>query len=72
MTPGALRLEDASVYIGLEPGSRWLLERDCPVAKCDIRKPGSARPVWVWRVLDLDAFLAERLVPAGHDSKFGY
>ena len=71
MTPGALRLEQASVYLGLTPSSRWLLEQDCPVPRCDIRKPGSARPVWVWRVVDLDRFLEERLVAPGHFSSFG-
>lgn len=62
---GAFRLESASLYLDLEEGSRWLLEPDCPIPRCDIRKPGSAKPMWRWRKVDLDAFLASRLVQPG-------
>jgi hypothetical protein len=65
---GALRLQDASCYLGMEPGSRWLDEPDCPVPYVDIRKPGAARAQKRWRVVDLDAFLAARLVKPGHDN----
>ena len=65
MTPGALRLREASQYIGLGERSDWLLEADCPVPRCDIRRPGAGKPVWVWRKLDLDAFLESRLVRPG-------
>jgi hypothetical protein len=65
MEPGALRLREASRYIGLGDASDWLLEPDCPVARCDIRKPGAARPVWVWLKRDLDAFLDSRRVEPG-------
>lgn len=62
---GAFPLREASVYIGLEPGSDWLLEPDCPVPRCDIRRPGAGRPVWRWRRAALDAFLASREVAPG-------
>jgi hypothetical protein len=63
MEQGALTQREASVYLGLEPGSRWL--DDAPVPRCDIRKPGSSRPVWRWRRADLEAFLASRVVAPG-------
>jgi hypothetical protein len=50
-------------------GEDWL--DDAPVPRCDIRKPGAQRPVWVWRIVDLDAFLASRVVPVGAVSPFG-
>jgi hypothetical protein len=62
---GAFRLREASLYLGLEPASEWLLDADCPVPKCDIRKPGAGRPIWVWRREALDDFLASREVPPG-------
>jgi hypothetical protein len=62
---GALRLSAASEYLGLGTASDWLLESDCPVARCDIRRPGAARPVWVWLKRDLDAFLERRRVEPG-------
>lgn len=65
MTPAALRLREASQYIGLEESSDWLLEADCPVPRCDIRRAGAKRPVWVWRKAALDAFLEGREVQPG-------
>jgi hypothetical protein len=65
MELGAFRLHAASCYLGLEPASDWLLEPACPVPRCDIRKPGASRPVWVWRRAALDAFLASREVAPG-------
>jgi hypothetical protein len=50
-------------------GEGWL--DTAPVPRCDIRKPGALRPVWVWRVSDLDAFLASRVVQPGAVSPFG-
>ena len=54
---------EASAYLGLEPGSRWL--DDAPVPRVDMRKPGASRPVWRWRKVDLDEFLASRVVRPG-------
>lgn len=65
MEQGALRLPAASLYIGLEESSDWLLEADCPVPRCDLRRPGAKRPVWVWRKAALDAFLEGREVQPG-------
>lgn len=65
MTPGAFKLRDASLYIGLEESSEWLLEADCPVPRCDIRRPGAQRPRWCWRKATLDAFLESREVKPG-------
>jgi hypothetical protein len=62
---GGLPLDEASYYLGLEKGSRWLTQSDCPVPKCDIRKPGSSKPAWVWRRGDLDAFLERRVIQPG-------
>ena len=61
----ALDQRGASVAIDLEPESRWLTEQDCPIPRVDIRKAGSTRPVWRWRVLDLERFLRDRLVEPG-------
>lgn len=61
--PGALDQRAASIYLGLEPGSRWL--DDAPVPRCDLRKPGASRPVWRWRRESLDAFLKAREVAPG-------
>jgi hypothetical protein len=62
---GAFRIRDASIYIGLEPDSDWLLEPTCPIARSDIRRVGARRPLWVWRREALDAFLREREVAPG-------
>jgi hypothetical protein len=51
-------------------GEGWL-DEPSPLPRCDIRKPGALRPVWVWRKVDLDAFLASRLVPPGMPSPWG-
>lgn len=71
MTPLALNLRDASVAIGLEPESRWLTEAGCPIPRVDIRKPGSSKPAWRWRVVDLERFLRDRLVEPGQFSYNG-
>lgn len=63
-------LEAANGYLGFEPGSRWLTAEDCPIARCDFRKPGSSKPVWRWRRVDLDAFAASRVVQPGFRSPF--
>jgi hypothetical protein len=62
---GALRVREASAYLGLSANSEWLLSADCPIARCDIRRPGAQRPAWVWRVATLDAFLQAREVAPG-------
>lgn len=64
----ALDQRGASVAIGLEETSRWLTEQNCPIPRVDMRKPGATRPVWRWRVRDLERFLLERLVDPGKDS----
>jgi len=65
----ALDLEQASVYLGLEKTSRWLI--NAPVPWIDMRRPGSAQPLRRWLVKDLDAFLESRRVQPGHPSPFG-
>lgn len=66
--PGAMTRPVAAAYLGgFNP--RWL--DDAPIPKCDIRKPGASKPVWVWRKVDLDAFLEQRLVPVGTSSPWG-
>lgn len=65
MEQGAFRLREASAYLGLEPESEWLMSRDCPVPRADIRKPGAKKPLWVWRRAALDRFLESREVQPG-------
>ena len=67
MTQGALTAQQAAAYIGMKD-AEWMYS--APIPKCDIRSPGASRPVWRWRVVDLDQFLAERLVKPGHASPF--
>lgn len=64
--PIALNRRDASVALGLGPRSTWLLDEDCPVPRCDIRKPGAKVAVWVWDYDDLRAFVKSRKVQPGH------
>jgi hypothetical protein len=61
----ALTRSEASIYLGFKAHSNWLLRSNCPVPRCDVREPGAGRAVWVWRVVDLDAFLTSRLVRPG-------
>jgi hypothetical protein len=68
MTRAALKIREAAAYIGYSVREMPAL----PVPRCDIRKPGGKRPVWRWRVQDLDTFLESRLVQPGHASPFGY
>lgn len=63
--PAALRQRPAEAYLGL---GEDFLDEPSPVPRCDVRRPGAKRPVWVWRIVDLDAFLASRLVPPGMPS----
>jgi len=62
---GALAAHAAARYIGMKDG-RFMDE--LPIARVDLARPGAARPRWVWRVADLDAFLAARVVEPGHPS----
>ena len=62
---GALAIGAANAYLDLAPESEWLTEVGCPVPRADMRRPGAARPLWRWRVVDLDAFLETRLVRPG-------
>lgn len=64
--PIALGRRAASIAIGLEPKSDWLLDPDCPVPKCDLRKPGAKQALWVWDYDDLKAFVMSRKVQPGH------
>jgi hypothetical protein len=63
VTQRALTQREASVYLGLEPGSRWL--DDAPLPRVDMRKPGASKPVWRWLQDDLDAFLELRRFEPG-------
>lgn len=64
--PGALDRHGAAEYLGVSPG--WLVQ--APVPRVDLRLPGAGRPVWRWRVADLDAYLAGRVVQPGQVSPF--
>jgi hypothetical protein len=64
----ALNQREASVALGLEPGSRWL--DDAPIPWVDMRKPGAKLPCKRWRVSDLERFLVERTVKPGANSPF--
>lgn len=66
LAPAALTLRQASAYIGLGDESDWLMT--APVPRVDLRKVGAGRPVWRWRVVDLDAFLKQRLVQPGESN----
>lgn len=44
------------------------LDEPSPVPRCDIRRAGAQRPVWVFRVADLDEFLLSRRVAPGMPS----
>lgn len=63
--PAALRQRDAERYLGM---GEDFLDEPSPVPRCDIRRPGAQRPVWVFRVVDLDEFLASRLLAPGMPS----
>lgn len=64
--PIALGRRAVSEAIGLGRDSDWLLDPDCPVPKCDIRKPGARVALWVWLWDDLKAFVESRRVLPGH------
>jgi len=61
----AFDLQAANAYLGLALKSTWLLQPECPVARCDLRRPGAQRPFWRWRRETLDKFLAAREVAPG-------
>lgn len=67
---GAFDADGSARYLGFtgEHSDRWM--DDAPIARCDIRKPGSSRPIWRWRKVDLDAYLESRLIPPGHPNPF--
>lgn len=62
---GALDLQAANRYLGLSDKSNWLLQPDCPLARCDLRRPGAQRPLWRWRRATLDKFLVAREIKPG-------
>jgi hypothetical protein len=62
---GALDLQAANGYLGLSEKSNWLLQPDCPIARCDLRRPGAKRPLWRWRRATLDRFLEVREIKPG-------
>jgi hypothetical protein len=61
----ALDAHAAAQYLGMKDG-RYM--DALPIPRVDVAKPGASRPRWVWRIADLDAFLASRVVPPGHHS----
>jgi hypothetical protein len=61
----AFDLQTANGYLGLARKSTWLLQPGCPVARCDMRRPGARRPLWRWRKETLDKFLVAREVVPG-------
>ena len=63
---GALDRHEAAKYLSVSPG--WLVA--APVPRVDLRLPGATRPVWRWRVIDLDAYLAGRVVQPGGVNPF--
>jgi hypothetical protein len=65
-TPIALGRRAANEALGLGADSEWLLDPDCPIPKCDIRKPGARVAMWVWDYDDLRAFVKSRKVQPGH------
>ena len=67
MTGGALGAHEAARYLGLKNG-RYM--DDLPIRRVDLAKLGAKRPRWVWRVADLDAYLASRVVEPGYASPF--
>lgn len=64
----AMPLRSAAHYLGVSP--RWL-EAASHIPRCDVRRPGAKRPAWRWRRVDLDAFLASRVVEPGRASPWG-
>jgi hypothetical protein len=62
---GALDAHSAARYLGMKDG-RYM--DDLPIPKVDLAKPGAARPRWAWRLADLEAFLASRVVQPGFPS----
>lgn len=61
----AVGMSRAHQLLGFGEESDWLVDPACPVPRCDIRKPGSSRPLWVWLVEDLRAFVQSRRVLPG-------
>lgn len=66
MTPALLGQRAAEDYLGV--GKRWL--DDAPFPWVDLRKPGASKPVKRWRVRDLDAAIAERVIQPGQTSRW--
>lgn len=62
---GALDAHAAARYLGMKDG-RYMDE--LPIPRVDLAKPGAVRPRWVWRLADLDAHLASRIVQPGYPS----
>jgi len=65
LTPGALNAHAAAQYLGFRDGR---VMDELPIRRVDLAKPGALRPRWAWRVVDLDAFLASRVVEPGFPS----
>jgi hypothetical protein len=64
---GAFDAHAAARYLGMKDG-RYM--DDLPIPRVDLAKPGAKRPRWVWRKVDLDVFLASRVVQPGHPSRW--
>lgn len=58
-TPAVMTLKEAATYLRMSP--RALQDR-ADIPRTDIAAPGATRAMWRYRVIDLDAFLAQRLV----------
>jgi hypothetical protein len=52
-------LDEAATYLRMSP--RALQDR-ADIPRCNIAAPGADRPMWRYRKIDLDAFLATRVV----------
>jgi hypothetical protein len=68
----AYDLQAANEYLGLSVKSTWLLQPECPVARCDLRLPGAKRPLWRWRRVTLDKFLESREILPGEPNPQEY
>lgn len=64
----AFDAQAAAEYLGFGD-ARWM--DDAPIAWCDVRKPGSSRPIKRWRRSTLNAFLAQREIQPGLGSPWG-
>jgi hypothetical protein len=62
---GGLGAQGSAEYLG-KKNARFMDDLDIP--KCDLAKAGTNRPIWVWRIHDLEEYLAKRWLPHGEPS----